>query len=192
MHRVHNIQHKFTYIAFFLKPKKINIRKQEGSKSASRSVTSISVNTKYRDAVCKQCSEREKGAVGEVEVAPAPFGGARVRVWDVPPGLASDASPPQAAPLPCSAWAGLPGPPPLSCREGDALRRGGSSNVTASVHKLKLPGLVLSLFPHFPIFPIAGSRDGTVFCLSDHFSPKTPRNADRAAMQVPRVASEAH
>lgn len=89
-----------------------------------------------------------------------------MRVWDPAPGQAvpgsagSDASPAKAAPRPCGGWAGLPRHPPPSCREGDALQRGGSSNVTASVHRLKL---VLSLFPHFPIFPIAGSRDGTDF-----------------------------
>lgn len=128
-------------------------------------------------------------------MAPAALGGAGLGVWDAP----GQAVPGALAAMPLLPRqllgpAAGPGSPSTRCREGDAVQRGGSSNVTASVHKLQLPGPVLSLFPpSLSSFPHRWQQRRKRFCLSDHFSLKRPITlpgwpAPGPAMQVPRVA----
>lgn len=114
--------------------------------------------------------QRDRGAAGEAEVAPAAL--AR-HPWEE---HGFGTSPRGRRFL--EALAAMPLLPKLllgfsvtRCREGDALRRGGSSNVTASVRKLKPLNLVSSLFP---IFPIAWQQRWNRFCLSNRFSLKRP------------------
>lgn len=130
----------------------------------------------FANSVQRQRSSRGAGG-GTSTVAQHLVEEQGVRAGDRPPGQAVPGSAgavtlSQAAQQ-CLGWVF----PPLSCREG----RGGSSNVTASVHKLELPGLVSSLFPHFLIFPIAGSRDGTGFAGVRSFFSTTTCQADGTA-----------
>ena len=100
---------------------------------------------------------------------PVPLGRARVRLGDAPGGRrfleALAAMPLLPRPL-----LGRVSPSPTAELPG----RGCLAEATARAHKLRLPGLVLSLFPHFPVFPHRWQQRWNRFCPSDHFSLKRP------------------